>query len=324
MTNIFEINKLLDCTQKLSDENTRTTRKLVEGKYYSVHDCFCNSRLDNILDLVIKFGFLKSTDDFLNLQEEGIDFLGLLEKNLDPTTIQNSFLEDRLTNSAFVQDFKEIFSKCYVDHSGSVSIWRLKTEKQNNKMDFIQLLEELKIFQRDEIGLYIPAEKNHLASYLKNRSLSRKKDYFKIQETKTAVGKEGERLTMVYEMDRLKENHDLQEQIQHTSNWDDDAGYDIRSFSDTTSTELDIYIEVKATKGKDPHFYLTNKEKAVAKELGSAYFIYLWTDVWNKPQRPKKIIRNPYEEIFVKSKEEPIVDTYLIDKKLIDGIEDQI
>ena len=322
MTNIVEINKLLVCVRKLSDENTPTTRKLVEGKYSSVHDCDCNSELDNVLDLVIKFGFVKTKKDFLDLEKEGMNYFRLLEGNREPTETQAGLLEERLGDSAFIQDFKEIFSKCYVDHSGSPPIWRLKTEKQNKKMDFIRLLEELAIFQRDEIGLYIPAEKSHFASYLKNRSTSRKKDYFKAQQTKTKVGKEGERLTMEYEIDKLKENSDLQDQILHTSDWNDDAGYDIQSFRDIQSRELDIYIEAKATQGKDPRFYLTRTEKEVAKELGSRYYIYLWTDVWNKPKL--KIIRNPYEEIFVKSQEEAIVDTYLIDKKLIDGIEDQI
>lgn len=324
MANIFEINKLSDCIQRLSDENITTTKKLVEGRYYSVHEYACNSHINEIINLGTKLGFIKTNGDLLELEKDGVDFLSLLEGDLEPTKTQISLLEKKLTSVEFIQDFEVLFSECYVDHSGQTPFWRLKSEKYS-KRDFIQFLQELNFLERfqppsDEIGLFIPVEKNHLASYLKNRSKFSKKDYFKTQQTKTKVGKEGERLTMEYEMDRLQENEDLQDRILQVSIWDDNIGYDIESFRDARSTKFDMHIEVKATQDTNPHFYLTSKEKKVAEQLGSEYYIYLWTNVWVDPK--VKIIRDPYDEIFIKSKDEPIVDSYFINKKLIDGIRD--
>ncbi len=320
MANIFEINKSLDCIQRLSDENTITTKKLFEGRYLSVHEYACNSQIDEIINLGIKLGFIKTNGDLLELENDGVDFLSFLEVDLEPTKTQISLLEKKLTNVEFMQDFEVLFSECYVDHSGETPFWRLKSKKYYSKRDFMQFLQELNFLERDEIGLFIPVEKNHLASYLKNRSKFGKKDYFKTQQTKTKVGKEGERLTIEYEMDRLQENEDLQDRILQVSNWDDNIGYDIESFRDARSTKFDVHIEVKATQDTNPHFYLTSNEKKVAEQLRSEYYIYLWTDIWNDPK--VKIIRDPYDKIFIKSKDEPIVDSCFINEKLIDGIED--
>ena len=93
MANIFEINKSLDCIQRLSDENTTTTKKLVEGRYLSVHEYACNSQINEIINLGTKLGFIKTNGDLLELENDGVDFLSLLEGDLEPTKTQISLLE---------------------------------------------------------------------------------------------------------------------------------------------------------------------------------------------------------------------------------------
>ena len=124
---------------------------------------------------------------------------------------------------------------------------------------------------------------------------------------------------MEYELNRLNENEDLRQQILQISEIDDTAGFDIMSFDGEKSTGFDRMIEVKATTDENPHFFFSGHEVEVASELKNKYWIYLWTAVFGTPKLTK--IKNPYENVFIKSKVKPEPVSFYINKNLIENIE---
>lgn len=66
--------------------------------------------------------------------------------------------------------------------------------------------------------------------------------------------------------------------VEHVSAYDVMAGYDIASFNGaSTLLEFDRFVEVKSTSRPEPVFFWSEHERAVAEELGSQYWIYLYT-----------------------------------------------
>ena len=124
-----------------------------------------------------------------------------------------------------------------------------------------------------------------------NSNNSSKQDYSEKNKNAKRIGNRGEQVVLIAEKTKLinVRRIDLSEKINHISESDDGAGYDIQSF-DTDGNE--IYIEVKATikkMGKN-NFFISHNEYQLSLDKDN-YFIYYVFEVNTKS--PKIWILNP-------------------------------
>lgn len=125
-------------------------------------------------------------------------------------------------------------------------------------------------------------------------SIEQLKEILKLHEE---MGNKAEEYVHEFERKRLV-GHQLIERIMRISSWDARAGYDIVSFNDLNSSEINRFIEVKAF-SNSLHFYWTQNEVTVSKRLGLKYFLYL-VDLSKieKVDYTPIIIQNPSSEVF--------------------------
>jgi hypothetical protein len=111
-------------------------------------------------------------------------------------------------------------------------------------------------------------------------------------------GAEAEEFVLIFEKTRLS-SHTKPQGIQKISDYDVGAGYDIVSYENVDSSELDRFIEVKSC-SVDRRFHWSKNEVSQARIMRDQYFLYL-VDPRKIPQVGYEplIIRNPYENIFM-------------------------
>ena len=133
-------------------------------------------------------------------------------------------------------------------------------------------------------------------------------------EQKQIYGAEAEAYVLAYEQKRFASHTDW-EQIERISEYDVGAGYDIVSFNELESAELDRLIEVKSFSGV-PSFHWSRNEIDVARFKKDRYFIYLVNrDKMNEEGYVPTIIQNPYESVLADDTEwNKRVDSYFIVK----------
>jgi hypothetical protein len=90
-----------------------------------------------------------------------------------------------------------------------------------------------------------------------------------------AQGREGERLSLGYENDRLQ-----REGISRAPVWveidDNTVGYDILSYAWHDEGEVNRLIEVKTTQADPPRMILSRNEWKTAEQYGAAFQVHLW------------------------------------------------
>lgn len=101
----------------------------------------------------------------------------------------------------------------------------------------------------------------------------RKIDYDTLQKQNSMIGFLGEQIVLKYEKDKLSDDLNLAQQIEHVSQTKGDGlGYDILSFD---SQGNEIFIEVKTTtQGKNTPFYMSSNEVSFANKHPDNYFLY--------------------------------------------------
>jgi len=110
-------------------------------------------------------------------------------------------------------------------------------------------------------------------------------------------GEEAELWVLDYEHNRLK-SHPLSSQIRKVSSDDVSAGYDIMSFKNDHSINLDLFIEVKSH-GERKVFHWSRNEIATALEFGNDYVLYLVDRKrMSCPNYHPHIINGPTPEMF--------------------------
>jgi hypothetical protein len=133
--------------------------------------------------------------------------------------------------------------------------------------------------------------------HCKNLSLA---SLMRIQELNESHGKEAEEFVLSYEKSRI--NSSLAKKIRIISDIQCDAGYDIASFSNNNSKQIDRFIEVKSYSG-EPYFYWSRNEVAISEIKQDKYFMYLVNrQMMDKPGYAPLVIQNPYKNIFLNEK----------------------
>ena len=325
MVKIFEINRLLSSLYRLKNDKNLAKKEYVSQKFADEFFIEITSLFEDIVESSSKLELKQEEGEYIKLTYKGKDFFNLKEKSLNPSKKQFLFLEELLIHlPSFYKEFETYFTDFHIDYLGDVPTYRTIKRITSKKTNFFELFRDMKIFDSDEDGVFIPIEKNHLISFLKNKKFYKKTNYENLNKKKTEIGQIGEELTMKFELNRLKNYEELTERITQISELDDSAGFDILSFENGTSNkeEHDRRIEVKATTDSEPHFYFSINEIEISSYWKSKYWIYLWTDVLKENPKLRKI-QNPYEKIIEKNKEKLVPTSYFINKNLIENIEGQ-
>ena len=133
-------------------------------------------------------------------------------------------------------------------------------------------------------------------------------------EQKQIYGAEAEVYVLAYEQRRLV-SHSNFDNIERISEYDIGAGYDVVSFNEVVSTELDRFIEVKSFSGT-PSFHWSRNEIDIARFKKEQYFIYLVDrEKMSEESYAPTIIKNPYETVLENNTEwNKRVDSYFIVK----------
>ncbi|MDB5171087.1 MAG: hypothetical protein JWO35_781 [Candidatus Saccharibacteria bacterium] len=131
-------------------------------------------------------------------------------------------------------------------------------------------------------------------------------------EQKQVYGDEAEKFVLGYEKIRLAEHPNL-DKIEIISEYDVSAGYDLVSFCENDSTEIDRFVEVKSFSGS-PYFYWSRNEVDTARIRRDTYYLYLVDrDKLNDEDYIPLIIQDPYVNILDKPEEwNKRVESYFI------------
>lgn len=126
----------------------------------------------------------------------------------------------------------------------------------------------------------------------------------KEQAENDAIGLLAEQAVIQYEINRLKNMSLKPNEIEHISEENANAGFDIKSFEnylDENSQRIKRYIEVKAISLKDYKFYWSKNEISISKFFGERYFLYLLPVVANNTFDFEKllIVNNPFKNIYL-------------------------
>jgi hypothetical protein len=125
----------------------------------------------------------------------------------------------------------------------------------------------------------------------------------KRQTENEIIGLMAEKAVIEYELKRLSVISVLSNEIEHTSQENVLAGYDIKSFENylgSNSKRVERFIEVKAVPVENYRFYWSRTEMEIAKVFGEMYYLYLLPVISNKTFDFEKLIikRNPYMSVY--------------------------
>lgn len=135
----------------------------------------------------------------------------------------------------------------------------------------------------------------------------------KLLEKQKKYGEDAEKFILDYEKKRLK-SHTKINNIQMISIYDVSAGYDIVSFNDLLSREIDRFIEVKSFSGV-PNFHWSRNEIDVARIKKDKYFLYLVDrEQMNNPEYEPITIQDPHDKILDGHDWTKSIDSYSIRK----------
>jgi hypothetical protein len=149
-----------------------------------------------------------------------------------------------------------------------------------------------------------------LLSEIKRRKVGVDELYNQIEANRIA-GTDAEIFVEEYERRRLSD-HTSKDRIQRISDYDTKAGYDVVSFENNDSTEIDRFIEVKSYSSKVGFFWSRN-EMDVARIKGSSYYLYLIDrDSMQSGDYAPSIIQNPFENILADGNWTKRVENYYI------------
>lgn len=128
------------------------------------------------------------------------------------------------------------------------------------------------------------------------------------QAENESIGFEAEKVIIEFEVNRLKNILLNRNEIEHTSQLNVLAGYDLKSFEkflDSNKKRIYRYIEVKAVSIQDFKFYWSRTEMESAQVYGEKYFLYLLPVVTNNTFNLDKlrIVNNPYKNIYLNHQE---------------------
>jgi|GEM_PF-3817209 len=174
--------------------------------------------------------------------------------------IKNGFAQQRKSRRGAEGDEyafalrKDFFPQWFFNHSGKC-LWKKidLTEEQVEEQTEVNVEDKsLTTVDFEYIKQKIRMPRKH------GEIKSRKPNYKRIQENKTAYGRAGERLVLKFEQDRL-DSLGIDKLVRWVSEEDDTQGYDILSY-EADDSEIHIEVKTSALGDSEMRFYLSKNE----------------------------------------------------------------
>lgn len=284
-----------------------------------IRHMFANKIIDGRMDFngclsyAISLGFLIPTvNDSFSLNPVFKDFL------VNKTYLQDKVLEETFVILKDTKEFFEIFDPSHILYDVTNNAIEIKNSAfRFEYSNFKQLLIDFEfISPLDKINRYIVnARYKRLFDTYILPSMKDKRfgidELLKLLEKKKIYGEEAEAFVVEFEKKRLS-GHKSIRKILKISDYDVSAGYDVVSFDNVSSEELDRFIEVKSFAKKES-FYWSRNEIEVAKIKRNEYFLYLVdrSKISIDGYSPT-IIQDPYENVLRNEKWNKTVEKFFI------------
>lgn len=244
--------------------------------------------LDLLLDFILKFRYFTVEDNriimrkMISSQSLFIKFSNFYFRLLQSNNEVNFHL---FQNSEF-----NVINDIIILNVDSVEISYRPYLISLQKLGFLSSSDKIRHVQIKEFKL---------AKKLLDRPLKKisQKEFHKQLEAKKLRGELSEKFVLEIEKKKLEgsEKEPVQVSIDNVA-----LGYDVLSYD---SNGNEIYIEVKTLMNNNSFFW-TNNEINTAQKLEQSYYIYCVQFKGSEPEKIKKIIDNPYRNVFIKKKYE--------------------
>jgi hypothetical protein len=254
------------------------------------------TNFDETVSFLQTLGSIETSEDEIRLTD---DFEKLI-KNSDNETLRNHILDLVLKiNNPYQAEMLKYLSK-FQHTSGSIDYkpTDIKRSEFSDARNFLIELEVVKYDYESDKYIVLPEHIHLFALAIEKSSTYSPAKLKRKLIQKDEIGKAAELAIMKYEKNRVGKKY--QKLVEHISEKNAAAGYDIKSVTvDGDNTER-RYIEVKAVPADSYKFYWSQNELRVAELLNTNYYLYL-LPVLSKMDfaiDKLKIISNPIPEIF--------------------------
>jgi hypothetical protein len=318
-----ELNIALSSLSKLMDGNKCADRNLVIDDYRKNTKEGRMPDYDLTIDYSSHLGFIKATEEILELSADGEKYLSLnLDFPHDLSLDQKSFLvRTCFLNGALRNDTRECF-KCFVESRPTETfVWSEYDNTPLGELYWIaEHLYQLDVLDRSDNGYLV--NKNYvetIATFLSEPKGWTEKQLEEWLKEKKEIGNFAEEKIKEFEELRLKSLDNIVEShtVRFVGKLKVDAGYDIESFNGKSrNMNYDRFIEVKGSKGSNLRFIWSAKEIEVAKKLQDKYWIYFQGGIDMKNKRVKNkplMFQDPYKLFFVEKKYPANAHGYIIE-----------
>ena len=254
-----------------------------------------------------KLGFITEKNNDVIITSLGKNILKIKKGEKNDDLLDYIFKECIFDNLEFIM-LKEFLGRFH--QFKNELILENENVEQNDNVT-INLLAELKIITFDKVWKIRNDVKNIVSVNSENkgkRKLSQE-EIDKIKTEQKRVGDCAEKLSLIFEKKIFKKEKMDVSQIEHTSDFDDSAGYDIKSkwTKIRGKKERESFIEVKGRKYDEDSFIISNNELNVARVKGEDYVIYFWKNLFETLESgcedftlgPSAIIRNPIKKLKI-------------------------
>lgn len=323
MSGIFELCKLLAAASAAG--GGAADRAFVESAYKRTHHSEQAAGFDDVLYAASCMDLLSVGGGRVSATRSGREFVGMMSVKggkilVDGNPEQRRFLLGRLWSRCMRDACGAIFKKFSVNYAGDPPEWNARAGRFDGREEYLlKILEDAGVV-RGSRGI-VAVDNSHLQlfSMIRNGVGGAQASSDRTTEGRRRVGELGEKLSLEYEIRRLKEggSGELADMVKRVSATDPYAGYDIASFDGAGAGRHDRFIEAKATSGAVPKFFWSLNEARRARELGDAYWVYLWTDV-DRGSRSLQMIQNPYRELFETGEPTPDPSGYFVGNLVLD------
>lgn len=272
----------------LYGDNNKTTKKISTAKDNFVNNFkkFAPAKDFEKMDLLVESDtdFIRKSSSSINRRADHYKAGSFFTKVYD--LVNPNFDEDDIVND--LKNYIDCYRQIVLDPISSVLMEILDESvfEEIDKKKKIDLDYELPKFN----PVVIQSESKDKTKKKQGTSRPRKPSL-----PSKKVGDAGEKYVYEFEKNRLEKLglNDLADSI--VKQYEDLSffpGYDIQSFDEFGNK---IYIEVKATKGKNKNYFeISENEIKTAKEYGDSYYIYQVTSALTNPEI-STVIKNLYE-----------------------------
>ncbi|MGG0506266.1 DUF3883 domain-containing protein [Priestia megaterium] len=253
---------------------------------------------NNIILNMVKYNFITIENGEGILTYRGKEMVNYANDRYELSDKQRS-LVIREYIEVNIQLAKEWFAK-FSNKDKGIERGTIELPLQQFTEDMIQL----EIARQDDNLIYINKDYYQLIDLYAKKGMT-EEELFRVLENNKILGHLAEKIAIEYEKNRLTKagNSELAKSVQLISKSEVNAGYDIKSFKTISSCMYDAFIEVKYFNNN--HFYLSQNEFNIAKELKEDYFLYLV----NTDSMDIQIINNPCRNLKEMSKSIEVVCT---------------